>query len=110
MDYDVFLQSPRQPQFTKIDKKQISESKTIKLSEIPSKLKFKINSIQPSTYNMNTQVSLDDRAIVETLAGEYLLDIRDTKPHTLKILVQDTVRGLSYEESLNITIGLDDVL
>ena len=110
VDYDVFLQSPRQPQFTKVDKKQISESKTIKLSEIPSKLKFKINSIQPSTYNMNTQVSLDDRAIVETLAGEYLLDIRDTKPHTLKILVQDSVRGLSYEESLNITIGLDDVL
>ena len=110
VDYDIFSQSPRQTQFTKIDKKLISDSKSIKLSEIPTKLKLKINSIQPSTYNINTQITLDTRPIVETLAGEYLFDVRDTKAHTLKIQIQDTVRGLSYEESINITIGLDDVL
>ena len=110
VDYDIFSQSPRQTQFTKVDKKLISDSKSIKLSEIPTKLKLKINSIQPSTYNINTQITLDTRPIVETLAGEYLFDVRDTKAHTLKIQIQDTVRGLSYEESINITIGLDDVL
>ncbi len=110
VDYNIFSQSPRQTQFTKADKKLISDSKSIKLSEIPTKLKLKINSIQPSTYNINTQITLDTRPIVETLAGEYLFDVRDTKAHTLKIQIQDTVRGLSYEESINITIGLDDVL
>lgn len=109
VNYDIFLQSPRSSSFKKVDKSQI-EKKLISLSEIPTKIKLKINEIQPRTYNAVVQVSLDGRPIVETLTDEYLFDVKDAKEHIIMLQVEDKVRGLSYTEELKVNIGLDDVI
>lgn len=110
VDYDILLQSPRNTNFQKTDKSLISNSGLISLSEIPSKIKLKINTIQPNTPNTIKSIRLDQKAVVETLAGEYLMDIRDSDTHTISILIEDKVRGLIYEKELNISIGLDDII
>ncbi len=110
VDYDIFLQSPRKTTFEKKEKTLISESQLIPLSEIPSKIKLKINSIQPNTYNITKSIRLDEKSVVETQAGEYLMDIRDSKQHKITILIEDKVRGLKYEQELNTHIGMDEIL
>lgn len=110
VDYDIFLQSPRKTTFEKKEKSLISESQLIPLSEIPSKIKLKINSIQPNTYNITKSIRLDEKSVVETQAGEYLMDIRDSKQHKITILIEDKVRGLKYEQELNTHIGMDEIL
>lgn len=91
VDYDILLQSPRSTTFKKVDKAQLAK-KLITLSEIPTKIKLKINNIQPRTYNSIVQVSLDGRPVVETLSDEYIFDVRDAQEHTIALQIEDKVR------------------
>lgn len=100
----MLLSTPRSPSFKRVDPKQLLADKTLSIAEIPTKVKLKINSIEPNTYDTAMQIYVDGRPIVETQKNEYLFDIRDSNPHSLKIKIQDKVRELFYEEEITAKI------
>lgn len=110
LDYEVLLSTPRKTTFSKLDTKKIQETKIISLAEVPSKIKLKLTSITPKTYNTTVQMLFDGRPIVETTPNEYFFDVRDSKEHTITIKIEDKVRGLFYEEILTTEIWLDDIV
>lgn len=77
---------------------------------MPTKIKLKLNSIDPKTYNSVVSVFFDGKPIVETIDNEYLFDVRDSNEHRILIKIEDKVRGLLYEEELKTQIGLDDIV
>lgn len=110
VNYDLFLSTPSKPTFKKIETKLTENAKVIALNEVPSKLKLKIQKIDPLSYDTKIAVALDGKSIVESKDQEYLFDIKDSKAHTLSITIEDKVRGLFYQEELTAQIGLEDIV
>lgn len=108
--YDVLLSTPRAPEFKKIDVASVVKDKSISIVEVPTKIKLRLNTIEPFTYDTMVQVSFDERPVVETQKNEYLFDIRDSEEHVIKIKIQDKIRELVYEEVLKTKIWLDDII
>ena len=107
--YEIYASSPNDMTYKKLDMKTISDKKLISLTEIPTKLKLKLLTVEPNTYNTKIEVFLDDKPVIFTTEGEYIFDIRNAKEHKIKIQIQDKVRGLDYEELLTAKIGLEDI-
>lgn len=110
VNYEILVSTPRSPFFQKLDPKPIETNKMISLSEVPTKIKLKLNSIDPKTYNSLVNIFFDGKPIVETVDNEYLFDVRDSNEHRISIKIEDKVRGLLYEEELKTQIGLDDIV
>lgn len=110
VNYELSSSTPRVSSFQKLNTTQIQETKTITLSEVPTKLKFRIQSIEPKTYDSVVRMLYDGRPVVETNTDEYLFDVRDSKEHTITLQIEDKVRGLQYQETLTTKIWLDDIV
>ena len=110
VQYEFSAQTATTNGFDKMDTEKIKQTKVIWITEIPTKLKLKIQSIDPKTADTKTSVMFDGQPKVNTTADEYLFDIRDSDPHTINIKIEDTKRWLTYEENLTAKISLDDIM
>ena len=110
VQYDFYAQTATSNGFDKLDIEKIKQTKVIWVTEIPTKLKLKIQSIDPKTADTKTSVMFDGQPKVNTTIDEYLFDIRDSDPHTIQIKIEDTKRWLTYEENLTAKISLDDIM
>jgi hypothetical protein len=89
---------------------KIKQEKVVAVTEIPTKLKMKIQNIEPKTVDTKVSVMYDGQPKIYTTVDEYIFDIRDSEPHTIQIKIVDEKRGLNYEENLTAKIGLDDIM
>lgn len=110
VQYDFYEQKTTSNSFEKMDTEAIKQEKTIKITELPIKLKLKFQSIEPKTSDTKVSVLFDGSPKIYTNVDEYIFDIRDSEPHTIQIKITDTNRWLDYEENLTAKIGLDDVM
>ena len=110
VQYDFYAQTATSNGFDKLDIEKIKQTKVIWVTEIPTKLKLKIQSIDPKTADTKTSVMFDGQPKVNTTIDEYLFDIRDSDPHIIQIKIEDTKRWLTYEENLTAKISLDDIM
>ena len=110
VNYEISSSTPRTTNFQKLNTQQILETKSIPLTEVPTKLKLKLTSIDPKTYDTIVRILYDGKPIVETNSDEYLFDVRDSKEHKIMIQIEDKVRGLKYQEELTTKIWLDDIV
>ena len=104
VNYEISSSTPRTTNFQKLNTQQILETKSIPLTEVPTKLKLKLTSIDPKTYDTIVRILYDGKPIVETNSDEYLFDVRDSKEHKIMIQIEDKVRGLKYQEELTTKI------
>ena len=110
VQYDILAQTATSNGFDKMDSEKIKQTKVIWITEIPTKLKLKLQSIDPKTTDTKVSVMFDGQPKVYTTIDEYLFDIRDSEPHTIQLKIEDARRWLSYEENLTAKISLDDIM
>lgn len=110
VQYEFSAQTTTSNGFEKLDTEKIKQEKVIWVQDIPTKLKLKLQSIEPKTSDTKVTVTFDWQPKIYTSVDEYLFDIRDSEQHTIQIKVEDTKRWLNYEENLTAKISLDDIV
>ena len=110
VQYDFLAQTATSNGFDKMDYEKIKQTKVVWITEIPTKLKLKLQSIDPKTSDTKVSVMFDGQPKVYTTIDEYLFDIRDSEPHTIQLKIEDTKRWLSYEENKQISASPDIAL
>ena len=108
--YEFSSQTATSNWFEKMNMDKIKQEKVVAVTEIPTKLKMKIQNIEPKTVDTKVSVMYDGQPKIYTTVDEYIFDIRDSEPHTIQIKIVDEKRGLNYEENLTAKIGLDDIM
>ena len=109
VQYEFSQQTATSNWYEKMNVDKINQEKIVAITEIPTKLKLKIQSIEPKTIDTKVSVMFDGQPKIHTAADEYLFDIRDSDSHSIQIKIVDAKRGLDYEENLTAKISLDDI-
>lgn len=113
INYDVFAMAPQSTTFKKAG---ISWSNieiiwdTIIATEIPLTVQFHLLNISPSSSNLTKQLLYDDKQILSTDWKIFTFTIDENKDHTLKIIIQDTVRGVKTEKEIPIQVKRQDII
>lgn len=110
VNYEFSASSATSNGYEKINADKIKETKTVAITEIPTKLKLKFQNIEPRTIDTKITVMFDGKPIVYTNTDEYIFDIRDSESHKIAIQIVDDSRWLEYEEELEAKIWLDDIV
>jgi len=80
------------------------------VKEIPSVVQFRVLNISPSTSNLTKQVTYDGKQILSTDGKIFEFKVDEAKDHVLKIIIQDTARGVKTEKEIPIQIKRQDVI
>ena len=110
VQYEFSSQTATTNGFEKMNIDKIKQEKVIPITEIPTKIKLKIQNIEPKTIDTKVSIMFDWQPKIYTAVDEYIFDIRDSDPHSIQIKIVDEKRWLDYEENLTAKISLDDIM
>lgn len=113
MIYDVYAMSPQSTTFKKAWTSWSNISidwDTILVTEIPLSVQFHLLNISPNSSNVTKQLLYDGKQILSTDWKIFAFTIDENKDHVLKVIIQDTVRGVKTEKEIPIQVKRQDVI
>lgn len=111
--YDVYAMSPQSTTFKKAWTSWANISidwDTIITTEIPLSVQFHLLNISPNSSNVTKQLLYDGKQILSTDWKMFAFTIDESKDHILKVVIQDTVRGVKTEKEIPIQVKRQDVI
>lgn len=113
INYDIYSRSLQTTTFLKSWTSGSNveiDGDTIIVKEIPSVVQFRVLNISPSSSNLTKQVTYDGNQILSVDGKIFEFKVDEAKDHILKIIIQDTARGVKTEKEIPIQIKRQDVI